>query len=94
MSDGDAARLASEAVQDFHASLVWGYDPVQHAELERAIADAITRAVAAERSRARNFELMCRRLARVVPDGVLRRQALDLIGRLGDPTAILRDGDQ
>lgn len=43
---------ASIVVQNYHATRCWGYDPVQYAEYERLIADAIREAVAAGRERA------------------------------------------
>ena len=45
------AERAAKAVMDFHARRAWGYDPVQHAELEGLIAEAIRQAVVEERER-------------------------------------------
>ncbi len=48
------------------------------ADAERHLADLLN-----EVERLRDFEMMCRRLVRIVPNGTLRDQAMDLLRRKG-----------
>lgn len=41
MTRDEAQRRAAELVQEYHGRRCWGYDPVQHAEYESLIADAL-----------------------------------------------------
>lgn len=67
---------AANVVMDFHARRSWAYDPVQHAELEGLIAEAIRQAVVEERER-------CARIA----DGVAKKAFYGIDESHTDPWA-------
>jgi hypothetical protein len=57
-----AEERAAAAVVEWHGRHVWGYDPVQHAELQELIADQVraAEAAAAARQRAADAALVVR----------------------------------
>lgn len=71
---------AGAVVMDYHGKRCWGYDPVQHAEYEQLIADAIREAVTAERERC----------AKAVEDGYFLHETAPTARFANEVAAMLR----
>jgi hypothetical protein len=62
----------------------------QQSTVETIRAKLIAQIESEQRGRADDFEMMCRRLVRLVPDCKIRQQAIDLLRRKGT-ASILRE---